>query len=115
MATSEPELTETPKLSSEQPSRRPADTGRELSGVLGSDAVEGGCGYLRAPDGNRYEVIYPDEWRLRLSPLRLIAPNGTVVARAGDRVTVRGSEATDMLSICQIGPIFRASEVISPP
>jgi hypothetical protein len=32
-------------------------------------------------------------------------------ASAGDIVTVRGREATDMVSICQIGPIFEATEV----
>jgi hypothetical protein len=112
---SEPQPTQTLNLSSAEPSRLPAEAGDQLSGVLGADAVEGGCGYLRASDGTRYEVIYPDGWRLRLSPLQLVAPDGTVVARAGDLVTVRGAEATDILSICQIGPIFRASEVLSPP
>jgi hypothetical protein len=79
--------------------------------VLGSDAIEGGCAYLQAPDGGKYEVIYPDGWELRLAPLELVAPDGTVVARAGDEVTVRGAEA-DMASICQIGPIIRATEVV---
>jgi hypothetical protein len=33
------------------------------------------------------------------------------VARAGDEVTVRGAEA-DMVSVCQLGPIIQATEVV---
>ena len=98
-------------LSSVQPSRAPSGADDELTGVLGADSIEGGCGYLQASDGTRYEVIYPDGWRLQLSPLQLTSPDGEIVARGGDEVTVRGSEATDMASICQIGPIFRATDV----
>jgi hypothetical protein len=95
----------------EQPTREPVDRGEPLTGILGADAIEGGCGYLQTPDGTRHEVLYPDGWQLRLSPLELRAPDGKVVATGGDEVTVYGSPATDMASICQIGPIFRADEV----
>ena len=98
------------ELASQQPPKSGA-AAQTYGGVLGSDAIEGGCAYLQAPDGGKYEVIYPDGWELRMSPLELVAPDGTVVARAGDEVTVRGAEA-DMASICQIGPIIRASEVM---
>jgi hypothetical protein len=90
---------------------QPDGEGSRLSGTLGADAVEGGCAYLQAPDGTRYEVIYPDGWRVELSPLRLLDPNGAVVASGGDEITVVGQPADDMASICQIGPIFRATEV----
>jgi hypothetical protein len=105
----------TPSLtpSSSQPTLAPDGGGGELVGVLGADSVEGGCGYLQAADGKRYEVIYPDGWQLHLSPLELVAPSGEIVARGGDRVTVRGAVTTDMMSICQIGPIFEATEVVS--
>ncbi|MGH2427787.1 MAG: hypothetical protein ACRDGV_02700 [Candidatus Limnocylindria bacterium] len=86
-----------------------------LTGLLGADAIEGGCAYLQTPDRTRYEVIYPDGWELRMSPLELISPQGEVVATGGDSVSVRGSEAGDMASICQIGPIFRAAEVLTEP
>jgi len=97
------------------PSSQPKSPGGgvELVGTLGADSIEGGCGYLEAANGTRYQVIYPRGWQLELSPLELISPDGEVVARGGDRVTVRGSEASDMVSICQIGPMFRASEVVS--
>ena len=108
---SEPTPTPSLRPSSVQPSRAPSGADDELTGVLGADSIEGGCGYLQASDGTRYEVIYPDGWRLQLSPLQLTSPEGEVVARGGDEVTVRGAEANDMASICQIGPIFRATAV----
>lgn len=92
-------------------SEQPVPVGDAITGVLGADAIEGGCAYLASPDGTRYEVIYPDGWRVQLSPLQLLDPDGSVVAVGGDEVTVRGSLAGDMASICQIGPIFRAAEV----
>lgn len=99
---------------SAQPSRAPGGGGSdELTGTLGADAVEGGCAYLQAADRVKYEVIYPDGWVVTASPLELRNPDGEVVATGGDTVTVRGSEAGDMASICMIGPIFRASEVVS--
>lgn len=96
---------------SEQPSPEAPMEGDRLTGSLGADTIEGGCGYLQAGDGTRYEVLYPDGWELTLSPLELRDPDGDVVARGGDTVTVVGEEATDMASICQIGPIFRATGV----
>lgn len=101
------------EVSSVLPSRAPSGDEVELTGVLGADSVEGGCGYLQASDGTRFQVIYPDGWTLQLSPLQLTSPDDAVVARGGDKVTVRGREATDMASICQFGPIFQANEVVS--
>jgi hypothetical protein len=95
---------------STQPTRVDAG-GDTITGVLGADAIEGGCAYLETADGTRYEVIWPDGWELQASPLELRDPEGAVVAEAGDEVTVRGEEATDMASTCQIGPIFRATGV----
>jgi hypothetical protein len=86
----------------------------ELAGRLGSDSVEGGCAYLEAADGTRYQVVYPDGWTLEPAPVQLIGPDGAVHARVGDIVTVRGAVADDMASICQIGPIFQATDVVSP-
>ncbi|MCV0403204.1 MAG: hypothetical protein K5924_05790 [Chloroflexi bacterium] len=109
-----------PGSPSATPSDRPSPTSGEesappdgdpLTGILGADSIEGGCGYLRSEDGTRFEVIYPDGWELSLRPLELRAPDGAVVARGGDEVTVIGEIAGDMASICQIGPIFRASSV----
>ncbi len=90
----------------------PASLPGDLTGTLGLAEIETGCPYLESADGTRYEVMYPDGWELQRSPLQLVAPDGTTVARAGDEVTVRGSVADDMASVCQIGPVFRATDVV---
>jgi hypothetical protein len=90
-----------------------ASSGDELVGVLGADSIEGGCPYLQTADGTRYEVIYPDGWRADRATGALSDPTGAVVAGPGAVVTVRGEEASDMASFCQIGPIFQATEVVS--
>lgn len=93
----------------------PASTskGRSITGTFGSDAIEGGCAYLEADDGTRYEVLYPEGWTVERGPIRLLDPDGRVLAQGGERITVRGRVTDDMASICQIGPIFSADEVVS--
>lgn len=91
---------------------RPSASGAVLAGTLGFDAVEGGCAYLETTGGKRYEVIYPDGWRIDRATGHLIGPIGQD-ARPGDVVTVRGSVTTEMASICQVGLMFRAVEVVS--
>ena len=105
----------TPSPSDEivSPAPSPADKGETISGVFGSDAIEGGCAFLQAADGTRYQVLYPAGWTLERGPFRLIGPDGKVAASGGETVTVRGSVANDMASTCQIGPMFRATEVLS--
>lgn len=88
--------------------------GETITGILGADSIEGGCAYLDTANGTRYEVLYPEGWTLDRSSAELTAPDGTIRAGAGDEVTVRGSIASDIASLCQIGPIFRASEVVEP-
>lgn len=100
-------------LATGRPSPRGAADGEEITGVLGADAIEGGCAYLRDDQGTNFEVLYPDGWEIQVSPLELTDPDGTVVATGGETITVRGREATDMVSICQIGPMFQATEVVS--
>ena len=101
----------TPSLELASPTKQPAGGGEgTYSGVLGADSIEGGCTYLQIADGQRYEIIPPDGWQLNKGAAEFVAPDGTVVARAGDAVTVRGHEA-DMVSICQIGPIIQALDI----
>jgi len=76
------------------------------------DAIEGGCPYLQTTDGRKLQVLYPDGWQLQKAPLQLVAPDGTVHSKGGDLVSVNGSEATDVATICQIGPVIRATEVV---
>ena len=96
------------ELASQKPSVVGADT--TYSGVLGADSIEGGCSYLQTADGKRYELIPPDGWQLDKGSAQLTGPDGAIVARAGDAITVKGHEA-DMVSICQIGPIIQAVEI----
>lgn len=91
---------------------RPRPSGGVVSGTLGFDAVEGGCAYLESVDGTRYQVIYPAGWSIDGMTGHLLGPGGED-ARPGSVVSVRGVIAPDMASICQVGPIFRATEVIS--
>jgi hypothetical protein len=87
---------------------------RSVSGTLRFDDVEGGCAYLEAADGTRYEVVYPEGWTIDRALGELRTDDGPVVA-AGEAVTVRGSVATDRSSTCQIGPIFVATSVEVAP
>ena len=92
--------------------KSPAAGGNTYPGVLRSDAIEGGCAYLLAADGQKYEIIPPDGWDLQKSPAAVVSPDGQVVAKAGDIITVHGAEA-DMMSICQIGPIIQATDIVA--
>ena len=100
-----------PKISASPHMDRPADDEMHLTGTLGYDDIEGGCGYLQTDKQTRYEIIWPSGWMLDGTRLRDLS--GTVVATAGDTLTLRGSIERDMASTCQIGPIFRATEVIT--
>ena len=99
-------------LASPDPTGTVPGEGTLFTGILSMDAIEGGCAYLQAAGGRKLEVLYPEGWTLQKSPLALIAPDGSVHSRAGDTVSIRGAEAGDMASICQIGPIIRAAEVV---
>jgi hypothetical protein len=107
----EPSLSVASPAPTVQASAKP-DPAADFSGAFSYDDIEGGCPYLQTADGRKLEVIYPDGWSVRNAPLKLIAPDGSVHSRAGDIVSIRGAEATDMASICQIGPIIRATEVL---
>ena len=103
-----------------QPTPRPTATpspspgrGDTITGTLGADTAERGCTYLQAADGTRYEVRYPEGWGIQAAPLRLTNPDGEVVATGGETITVQGRVAREMRSICQLGPIFEAVEVVS--
>jgi hypothetical protein len=95
---------------SETPQKSFGGSERTISGTLGFDDIEGGCAFVQAADGTRYEVIYPEGWTLDRAAGELRADDGRV-APAGDVITIRGTIATDRSSICQIGPIFVATEV----
>lgn len=81
---------------------------RSLTGTLGGDEqLEGGCVWLEV-DGERWQVMWPA--RYEVSPARLAGPGG-VTAEAGDEITVTGRPSRDMLTTCQVGPVFTAERV----
>jgi hypothetical protein len=87
------------------------DSANTLTGVLGGDAqLEGGCAWLDV-DGERYEVFYPEGYTVEFEPVRLMGPDGEVVAGEGDEVTITGEVTTDRMSICQVGQIVEATAV----
>lgn len=88
--------------------------GELLSGRLGFDGIEGGCSYVEASDGTRYQVLYPEGYAIDRSSGDLTGPAGAVVAPLGADLQLRGAVDPGMVTICQIGPVFRASEVLAP-
>ena len=85
-----------------------------LSGTLGFDGIEGGCSYVEASDGTRYQVLYPEGYAIDRSSGDLTGPGGAVVVPLGADLQLRGAVDPEMVTICQIGPVFRASEVVAP-
>lgn len=105
------EFTLPPRSDRATPSAKAVGAGeRTISGVLAFDDLEGGCAFVEAADGTRYEVVYPDGWILDRAARELRAEDGRTVG-AGEALTIMGSVATDRSSICQVGPIFVASDV----
>ena len=88
----------------------PPHAGESITGTLGGDAeLEGGCAWI--DDGTtRWNVQYPPDYTLTFDPVRLTGPDGAT-AEEGDTVTVSGAEATDVMTICQVGPVWAATSV----
>lgn len=84
--------------------------GDTITGTFGGDAqLEGGCAWV--DDGTtRWNVQYPEGYTLSLDPPRLTGPDGLSVSD-GDTITVAGAERTDVMTTCQIGPVWGATSV----
>lgn len=104
-----------PEDGDDRESREPpegAEPGR-VAGTLGGDArLEGGCVWVEA-GSTRYEISWPDGYTAETDPVRLLR-DGEVVAQAGDELAVRGQVDKDAMTVCQIGPVFRANKVELP-
>jgi hypothetical protein len=86
-------------------------TDADLVGVLGGDAqLEGGCAWITVEDG-RVEPAWPDGYRVEFGPLRLVDGQGATVAEEGDRLHLNGSLDPDVMTICQIGPVFVVEDI----
>ena len=107
----DPEATDDPEASdgSEDAPRPGSDV--ELTGTFGGDPLlEGGCVWLDADDGNRYEVMWPEDMEADTNNIELME-NGELVAEAGDQLTVQGQVTDEFASICQVGIMFQAESV----
>jgi hypothetical protein len=65
-----------------------------LTGLVERVEIEGGCTVLRSDTSKTYELKGGDP----------------AIVRAGNRVTITGGVRSDLVTICQMGPVF---EVIS--
>ncbi|MBD0324489.1 MAG: hypothetical protein ICV72_14065 [Aldersonia sp.] len=84
---------------------------RTVTGTFGGDAqLEGGCAWIASGD-TKWNVQYPQGYTLTFDPLRLTGPDG-FVAEDGQTLTVTGRERSDVMTTCQIGPVFEATEVV---
>jgi hypothetical protein len=83
---------------------------KSITGTFGGSAeLEGGCAWIQ--DGRtKWEVEWPAGYSVSFDPLTLTGPDGNV-AGEGDTLTVNGKPVTDAVTICQVGPLFRATEV----
>ncbi len=92
-----------------------------LSGRLGGDSkLEGGCDWLDAvrpgageEEASRFEPLWPQGYHVTFDPLRLWSPDGRIVAREGDVVTVAGRRRPDIATICQVGPVFEVQRILA--
>ncbi len=98
VATPSPSASEpVPRLSaSPEPTGKPTPGAGEvtLTGMVERLEIEGGCLVLRADTAKTYELKGGD-------------PN---TLKAGSRVTVTGKVRSDIMTVCQVGPVL---EVIS--
>ena len=84
--------------------------GDAISGTLGGDPkLEGGCIWI--DDGKtRWQVQWPAGYEVSTDPIAVTGPEGLEIAE-GDTVTVTGSEQTDVMTTCQVGPVWAATAV----
>lgn len=83
--------------------------GDTITGTLGGDAeLEGGCVWV--DDGAvKWQVQWPDGYTVSTDPVAVTAPDVDIAE--GDTVTVTGSEQTDVMTTCQVGPVWLATSV----
>lgn len=98
---------------SSDPGTSPAGVG-QLRGTLGGSDIEGGCVWLDAEDGTRYELVpAPDaEIRIDSGNLLVVDPAGDVVAEVGDEVVVEGQTDPGLMTFCQVGEPLVVTDVV---
>ncbi len=81
-----------------------------IAGVLTHVPLEGGALLLVEPDGTRHHPRWPPGWRA--AGTELLAPDGSVAARAGATVRVRGEPEPQAVTAAQLAPVLRVDEVL---
>ena len=96
--------------SATDPAPNPTAPDDVITGTFGGDAeLEGGCAWIQQGD-TRWNVQYPPDYTLSFDPLRLTGPDGET-AEDGDTLTVAGRENPDLMTTCQVGPVWEATSV----
>jgi hypothetical protein len=84
-----------------------------LTGMLRANGeLEGGCAWIET-DGGQYDIDWPEGYTVDFAadPITLTGPDGETVATIGDQLTVEGAVNPDVMTICQVGPVFEATSV----
>jgi hypothetical protein len=90
-------------------------SGEGITGTFnGNPTLEGGCSWLDTGE-RRYQLVLPQGYRVDYEQLVIVGPDGKLVAKAGDTITVTGHPAKERLSFCQIGPIFDVETISTGP
>lgn len=95
------------------PSRPPIGNPSTVTGILhGDPQLEIGCIWLRDDSGTAWEIIWPEPYRQEFRDGQpVVLREERVVARAGDRITVRGAIPTARGSWCMVGIPYEATAV----
>ncbi|MGH3441135.1 MAG: hypothetical protein ACRDUY_03645, partial [Nitriliruptorales bacterium] len=98
-----------------------ADPGEpDLVATLGGDPhLEGGCVWLdRVPgepapgEADRYTPTWPAGYTAEFDPIRLVGPDGEVVAEEGDTLRVEGAVDENRVTTCMTGPVFVVERIL---
>lgn len=85
---------------------------RSWTGTLGGSEIEGGCVWLEAEDGTRYELVAAPGGTVAVDTanLSLLRSDGTVF-EGGAPITLDAALDPEAMSFCQIGPILMVRDV----
>jgi hypothetical protein len=110
----EPPISSSPQDRSPTPVPTPDGGQASVTGVLqGDPQLEGGCVWLRDQAGTAWQVIWPKGYEASFQDgSAVIVADGGVVATAGDRITVYGSQPSGAGSHCQVGIVYEAESVL---
>lgn len=87
-------------------------SGAALPGVLRGDVgIDGGCVWIDTEASEpRVAILWPRGYSARFDPVRVYGPDGQLLARGGDRVTLGGGGDSRPMSRCGLdgAPVFTA-------